>query len=170
MLASNDRLSHLQPLQDITATQLDQMLAVNLRAPFLLAQRAAGSMREPGSSRILLIFRAAAFTGGVAGPHHARPRPGCTQLTHFLPPGSPQPGSRSTRWRRRWPPRPGCCPATRPSCAAGAGRPSQVAGLAAAILARAYLTNQVISPTAASAPDRHRTVFTTGRRPWRGSR
>jgi 3-oxoacyl-[acyl-carrier protein] reductase len=84
VLASNDRLSHLQPLQDITATQLDQMLAVNLRAPFLLPQRVAGSMREPGSSRILLIFRAAAFTGGVAGPHHARPRPGCTQLTHFL--------------------------------------------------------------------------------------
>jgi hypothetical protein len=30
------------------------------------------------------------------------------------------------------------------------GQPSQVAGLAAAILAKAYLTNQVISPAAAS--------------------
>ena len=37
MLASNDGLSHLQPLQDITAAQFDEMLAVNLRAPFLLA-------------------------------------------------------------------------------------------------------------------------------------
>ena len=66
MLASDDGLSHLQPLQDITAAQLDQMPAVSLRAPFPLAQRAAGSMREPGSGRILLISRAAAFTGGIA--------------------------------------------------------------------------------------------------------
>lgn len=78
MLASNDGLSHLQPLQDITAAQFDEMPAVNLRAPFLLAQRAAGSMREPGSGRILLISRAAAFTGGIVSPHMRRPSPGCT--------------------------------------------------------------------------------------------
>ena len=59
MLVSNARLSHLQPLEDITAAQLDEMLAVNLRAPFLLAQCAAGSMRERGSGRILLISRVA---------------------------------------------------------------------------------------------------------------
>jgi 3-oxoacyl-[acyl-carrier protein] reductase len=84
VLASNDRLSHLQPLQDITATQLDQMPTVNLRPLFLLAQRAAGSMREPGSSRILLISRAAAFTGGIAGPHHAASKAGLHAPTHFL--------------------------------------------------------------------------------------
>ena len=78
MLASNDGLSHLQPLEDITAAQFDEMPAVNLATPFLLAQRAAGSMRKPGSGRILLISRAAAFTGGIAGPHMRRPRPGCT--------------------------------------------------------------------------------------------
>jgi 3-oxoacyl-[acyl-carrier protein] reductase len=78
VLASNDGLSHLQPLQDITAAQFDEMPAVNLRAPFLLAQRAAGSMREPGSGRILLISRAAAFTGGIVSPHMRRPSPGCT--------------------------------------------------------------------------------------------
>ena len=38
---SNDRLSHLQPLEDITAAQFDEMLAVNLCAPFLLAECAA---------------------------------------------------------------------------------------------------------------------------------
>ena len=42
----------------------------------LPAQRAAGSMREPGSGRILLISRAAALTGGIADPHHAAPRAG----------------------------------------------------------------------------------------------
>jgi 3-oxoacyl-[acyl-carrier protein] reductase len=84
VLASNDRPSHPQPLQDITAAQSDQMPAVNLRAPFLLAQRAAGSIREPGSGRILLISRAAAFTGGIAGPHHAASKAGLHALTHSL--------------------------------------------------------------------------------------
>ena len=95
MLASNAGLSHLQPLQDITAAQSDQMPAVNLRAPFLLAQRAAGSMREPGSGRILLISRAAAFTGGIAGPHHAASKAGLHALTHFLASRLAATGSRS---------------------------------------------------------------------------
>jgi 3-oxoacyl-[acyl-carrier protein] reductase len=84
VLASNAGLSHLHPLEDITAAQFDEMLAVNLRAPFLLAQRAAGSMREPGSGRILLISRAAAFTGGIVSPHHAASKAGLHALTHFL--------------------------------------------------------------------------------------
>ena len=60
------------------------MLAVNLRAPFLLAQCAAGSMREPGSGRILFISSVAAFTGGIAGPHYAASKAGLHGLTHFL--------------------------------------------------------------------------------------
>ena len=59
------------------------MLAVNLRVPFLLAQR-AGSMRERGSGRILLVSRAAVFTGGIIGPHHAASKAGLHALTHFL--------------------------------------------------------------------------------------
>jgi hypothetical protein len=48
------------------------------------------------------------------------------------------------------------------------GQPSQVTDLAAAILAKAYLTNQVISLDGGIYPDRHRTVFTTAcRRPGR---
>src|SRR5436190_1616331 len=42
VLVSNSGLNHLQPLQDIIAAQFDEMLAVNLRAPFLLAHCAAG--------------------------------------------------------------------------------------------------------------------------------
>jgi len=38
VLVSNAGLSRVQPLEDITAAQFDEMLAVNLRAPLLLAQ------------------------------------------------------------------------------------------------------------------------------------
>jgi 3-oxoacyl-[acyl-carrier protein] reductase len=60
------------------------MPTVNLRAPFLLAHYAAGSVRKAGSGRILLISQAAAFTGGIAGPHHAASKAGLHALTHFL--------------------------------------------------------------------------------------
>jgi 3-oxoacyl-[acyl-carrier protein] reductase len=78
VLVSIDGLSHLQPLEDITAAHFDEMPAVNLRAPFLLAQCAAGSIRERGSGRILFISRVAAFTGGIPARTTRRPRPGCT--------------------------------------------------------------------------------------------
>ena len=150
MLVSNAGLSRVQPLEDITAAQFDEMLAVNLRAPFLLAQSAVPSMQARGFGRILLISSVAAFTGGIVGPHYAASKSGLHGLTHVLAsrlaasgvtvnalapalvadtgmlPGDP------AQLRRQVP-------------VGRLGHPSEVADLAAAILANAYLTNQVIS-------------------------
>jgi len=81
VLVSNAGLSHLQPLEDIATAQFDEMLAVNLRAPFLLAQCAAGYMRERSPAGSLFISPVAAFTGGIVGPHYAASKAG---LAHFL--------------------------------------------------------------------------------------
>jgi 3-oxoacyl-[acyl-carrier protein] reductase len=150
VLISNAGLSRVQPLEDITAAQFDEMLAVNLRAPFLLAQAAVPAMAERGFGRILFISSVAAFTGGIVGPHYAASKAGLHGLTHFLAsrlagsgitvnalapalitdtgmlPGDP------AQLRRQVP-------------VGRLGQPSEVADLAAAILANAYLTNQVIS-------------------------
>jgi 3-oxoacyl-[acyl-carrier protein] reductase len=150
VLVSNAGLSRVQSLEDITAAQFDEMLAVNLRAPFLLAQCAVPSMRERGFGRILFVSSVAAFTGGIVGPHYAASKAGLHGLTHFLAsrlaasgvtvnalapaqvagtgmlPGDP------AQLRRQVP-------------VGRLGQPSEVADLAAAILANAYLTNQVIS-------------------------
>jgi NAD(P)-dependent dehydrogenase (short-subunit alcohol dehydrogenase family) len=78
VLVSNAGLSHVQPLEDITATQFDEMLAVNLRAPFLLAP--ARGARHAGT--------------GV------RPRtkpPGCTGEPRYG--GRPTTGSATSRRR-----------------------------------------------------------------------
>ena len=52
VLVSNAGLSRVQPLEDVTAAPFNEMLAENLRAPFLLAQHTVPAMRERGSGRI----------------------------------------------------------------------------------------------------------------------
>lgn len=133
------------PQVDVTAWDL--MLAVNLRAPFLLAQRTLPGMIERGYGRILLMSSIAAFTGGIVGPHYAASKAGLHGLLHFLaarvagngvtvnalapaliegtemlPAGTSQQGIPVRRF----------------------GRPDEVADLALAVLRNGYLTNQVL--------------------------
>jgi 3-oxoacyl-[acyl-carrier protein] reductase len=84
LLVSNAGLGRRQSLEEISGDDFDEMLAVNLRAPFLLAQRAVPAMRERGFGRILFISSGAAFTGGIIGPHYAASKAGLHGLTHFL--------------------------------------------------------------------------------------
>jgi 3-oxoacyl-[acyl-carrier protein] reductase len=57
-----------QSLEEVSIDDFDEMMAVNLRAPFRLAQRTVPGMRERGFGRVLFISSVAAFTGGVVGP------------------------------------------------------------------------------------------------------
>src|ERR671934_1012 len=126
------------------------MLAANLRAPFLLAQRTLPGMRARGFGRVLFVSSVAAFTGGIVGPHYAASKAGLHGLTHFLAtrvagegvtvntiapalitetgmlPGNPE------ELQNRVP-------------VGRLGRPEEVADLALAILRNPYLTNQVLS-------------------------
>jgi 3-oxoacyl-[acyl-carrier protein] reductase len=150
VLVSNAGLSHVQPLEDIAAAQFDEMLAVNLRAPFLLAQRAVPAMAERGFGRILFISSVAAFTGGLAGPHYAASKAGLHGLTHFLASRLAASGITVNALAPALITETGMLPGDpaqlRQRVPAGRlGHPSEVADLAAAILANAYLTNQVIS-------------------------
>jgi len=149
VLVSNAGLGRSQPFAEISSGDFDDMIAVNLRSPFLLAQRVVPGMRERGFGRILFISSVAAFTGGSVGPHYAASKAGLHGLTHYLAirlashgitvnalapalvtgtamlPGDPE------ELRARIP-------------VGRLGRPEEVADLAAAVLGNAYLTNQVI--------------------------
>jgi 3-oxoacyl-[acyl-carrier protein] reductase len=149
VLVSNAGLGRRQSFEEIAGGDFDEMIAVNLRAPFLLAQRVVPGMRERGFGRILFVSSVAAFTGGSVGPHHAASKAGLHGLTHYLAvrlashgitvnaiapalitdtamlPGDPE------ELRARIP-------------AGRLGRPEEVADLAVAVLGNAYLTNQVI--------------------------
>lgn len=143
-------LGRRQTLEEVSIDDFDEMLAVNLRAPFLLAQRTLPGMRDRGFGRVLFVSSVAAFTGGVVGPHYAASKAGLHGLTHFLAarmaphgvtvnaiapalitdtrmlPGEPD------ELRDRVPVR-------------RLGRPDEVADLALAILRNGYLTSQVVS-------------------------
>jgi 3-oxoacyl-[acyl-carrier protein] reductase len=143
-------LGRQQTLEEVSIQDFDEMLAVNLRAPFLLAQRTLPGMRARGFGRVLFVSSVAAFTGGIVGPHYAASKAGLHGLTHFLAarvagegvtvnaiapalitdtamlPGEPEELKTHVPVGRL-------------------GRPDEVADLALAMLRNPYMTNQVVS-------------------------
>jgi 3-oxoacyl-[acyl-carrier protein] reductase len=150
VLVANHGAARRGGVEDVDADDFDYTLAVNLRAPFLLARRVLPGMRERGFGRILFLSSVASFTGGIVGPHYAASKAGLNALTHFIAsrvasegitvnaiapalientdmlPGDP--GELSSR-----------IPVGR------LGRPEEVADLAMAVLDNGYVTNQVMS-------------------------
>jgi 3-oxoacyl-[acyl-carrier protein] reductase len=71
-------------VRDIRLEDWDRMLAVNLTAPFVLAQSAFAGMCERGFGRIVFISSVAAYTGGLVGAHYAASKAGLHGLAHSL--------------------------------------------------------------------------------------
>jgi len=84
VLAANAGFSRRAGYEEVDAALFDETLAVNLRAPFLLAQRTLPHMREQHFGRVLFTSSIAAITGGIVGPHYAASKAGLHGLTHFL--------------------------------------------------------------------------------------
>jgi 3-oxoacyl-[acyl-carrier protein] reductase len=135
---------------DVDLETWDRTLAVNLRAPFLLAQRVVPGMAERGWGRVLFMSSVAAFTGGVVGPHYAASKAGLHGLVHFLAARVAGQGVTVNAVApaliedtRMLPKGPEGGPAL-PIPVGRYGRPEEVADLSMAVLTNAYLTNQVI--------------------------
>ena len=149
ILCANAALSRRGTFEEVDADAFDETIAVNLRAPYLLARRALPGMVERGFGRVLFVSSIAGLTGGITGPHYAASKAGLHGLTHFLAsrvapsgvtvnaiapalivtgmlPGDPE------ELVRRVP-------------VARLGAPAEVADLALAVLRNGYITNQVIS-------------------------
>jgi 3-oxoacyl-[acyl-carrier protein] reductase len=61
ILVASHGLARQARYEDVDAAVFDHTVAVNLRAPFLLARRALPGMRERGFGRVLFISSVAAF-------------------------------------------------------------------------------------------------------------
>ena len=78
----NDPLE--QDPRKIDAAVWDRVMAINLRAPFLIVRAAIGGMIDRGFGRIVLLSSVAAYTGGIVGPHYAASKAGLHGLAHSL--------------------------------------------------------------------------------------
>jgi 3-oxoacyl-[acyl-carrier protein] reductase len=82
VLVANAGVAPRIPFEEISLGAWDRVHAVNLRAPFLLAQRVAPGMRERGFGRILFVSSVAAYVGGFIGPHYASSKAGLHGLAY----------------------------------------------------------------------------------------
>jgi 3-oxoacyl-[acyl-carrier protein] reductase len=148
VLVANHGLGRRADWETLSASDFDEVMAVNTRAPFLLAQRALPGMRERGYGRVLFTSSTAAFRGGVLAPDYAASKAALHGLAYFLArrvaadgvtvnviapgyvetamlPGDPDELGRSVPVGR-------------------VGRPEEVADLALAIMRNGFVTAKVI--------------------------
>jgi 3-oxoacyl-[acyl-carrier protein] reductase len=86
VLVANAGAADIKGWESIDLASWNATLAVNLTAPFLLAQQVLPGMIERRFGRILFISSVAAFTGGVVGAHYAASKAGLHGLMHHLAP------------------------------------------------------------------------------------
>jgi 3-oxoacyl-[acyl-carrier protein] reductase len=152
ILVANAGTGDVKRWQEIDLESWNATLAVNLTAPFLLAQQVLPGMIERKFGRILLISSVAAFTGGVVGAHYATSKAGLNGLVHYLAPRVAADGVTVNSLA------PALVGATKmfpadletgtppvPIPVGRVGRPDEMADMAIAMLRNGYLTNKVIT-------------------------
>ncbi len=72
------------PLEEISAEDWDRVMAINLRAPFLLSRAAAPHLRADGGGVIVNIADLSALQAWPSYAHHAVSKAGLVQLTRVL--------------------------------------------------------------------------------------
>jgi NAD(P)-dependent dehydrogenase (short-subunit alcohol dehydrogenase family) len=85
ILVNNAAIWHRHTYTDISSTEWDRVMAVNLRAPFLLIQRLAPGMAERGSGVVVNVASQAglSYTRGQGAHYHAA-KAGLVHLTKVL--------------------------------------------------------------------------------------
>jgi 3-oxoacyl-[acyl-carrier protein] reductase len=149
VLVANHGAGGVAQLDEVDAAAFDAMLAINLRAPFLLARRTLPGMRERGFGRILFMSSVAGLTGGIIGPHYAASKSGLHGLTHYLASRAAADGVTVNALAPALIEDTGMLPGDPGELAARipvgrVGRPEEVADLALAVLRNGYMTNQVV--------------------------
>jgi 3-oxoacyl-[acyl-carrier protein] reductase len=152
VLVANAGTADIKSWENIDLASWNATLAVNLTAPFLLAQQVLPGMIERRFGRILFISSVAAFSGGVVGAHYAASKAGLHGLMHHLAPRVAADGVTvnclapalvgDTKMfpadlETGTPPVP--IPVGR------VGRPAEMADMAITMLRTGYLTNKVIT-------------------------
>jgi 3-oxoacyl-[acyl-carrier protein] reductase len=82
ILVNNSGIARAQKIEEISETDWDELIDVNLKSAFLVTQAVLPQMRSVHWGRIINISSVAAQVGGVVGPHYAASKAGMIGLTH----------------------------------------------------------------------------------------
>jgi 3-oxoacyl-[acyl-carrier protein] reductase len=82
ILVNNAGMGLQKPFDQLTLSDWQLTLNVNLTSAFLVTKSAVPAMIEKGFGRIINISSVAAQTGGAIGPHYAASKAGMIGLTH----------------------------------------------------------------------------------------
>jgi 3-oxoacyl-[acyl-carrier protein] reductase len=149
VLVANHGMGGVATPDEVDAAAFDRMIAVNLRAPYLLARRALAGMRVRGFGRVLFMSSIAGLTGGIVGPHYAASKSGLHGLTHYLAARAAMHGITVNALAPALIEDTGMFPGdpaelVRKIPVGRIGRPEEVADLVLAILRNGYMTSQVV--------------------------
>jgi 3-oxoacyl-[acyl-carrier protein] reductase len=152
ILVANAGTADVKAWQDIDLDSWNATLAVNLTAPFLLAQQVLPGMVEKRFGRVLFISSIAGLNGGVVGAHYAASKAGLHAVTHHLAPRVAADGVTVNALApaligdtKMFPVDPETATTPMPIPVGRAGRPAEVADMAIAMLRNGYLTNKVVT-------------------------
>ena len=81
ILVNNAGIARVQAMEEITESDWDEVLDVNLKSVFLVTKAILPGMRERGWGRIINISSGASQTGGGVGIHYASSKAGLEGLT-----------------------------------------------------------------------------------------
>ncbi|HZN82887.1 MAG TPA: SDR family NAD(P)-dependent oxidoreductase [Mycobacterium sp.] len=151
ILVANAGTADVKGWQNIDLESWNATLAVNLTAPFLLAQQVLPGMIERKFGRVLFISSIAGLNGGVVGAHYAASKAGLHGLTHHLAARVAADGVTVNALAPAligdtgmFPVDPETRTTPMPIPVGRAGRPAEVADIAIAMLRNGYLTNKVV--------------------------
>ncbi len=150
VLAANAGMARTRTIDEVDAAAFDESIAVNLRAPFLLARGVLPGMLERRFGRILFTSSVAAFIGGVISPDYAASKAGLHGITHFIAGRVARQGVTVNAIAPALIADTAMLPGDPAELAARIpvgrlGTPAEVADLALAILRNGYMTSQVVS-------------------------
>jgi 3-oxoacyl-[acyl-carrier protein] reductase len=153
ILVANAGTADVKGWQDIDLESWNATLAINLTAPFLLAQQVLPAMVDRTFGRVLFVSSVAGLNGGVVGAHYAASKAGLHGLMHHLAPRVAADGVTVNALAPALIGDTGMFPVDPESTASTpmpipvgrAGRPAEVADMAIAMLRNGYLTNKVVT-------------------------
>ena len=152
ILVANAGTATVTGWQNIDLELWNTTLAVNLTAPFLLAQQVLPAMVEKRFGRVLFISSIAGVNGGVVGAHYAASKAGLHGMTRHLAQRVAADGVTVNALApalvgdtRMFPVDPETGTAPVPIPVGRVGRPQEVADMAIAMLRNGYLTNKVVT-------------------------